>query len=118
MDDELKTLLDEQSKLIKEIHAHTRALHRALLWGRVWSIAQFVVFVIVPLVLAYIYVVPAYQKYTKSLQDLYAGRLKPTQFMENLPPFFQSIMKFQGLDLETLQKKMPQNIQGKILKAK
>jgi predicted PurR-regulated permease PerM len=106
MDPDLQKTLDEQSRLIKEIHAQTRSLHRALVWGRVWGLVRFVVFFVVPIVLVYLYVVPAFQKYTSAVQSLFSGATKPEQFMQNLPPMFQSVLKFQGLDIETLQKQM------------
>jgi len=109
VEDDLKKILDEQGKLLREIRGHTKALHRAMIWGRVWSLVSLFAFFILPLVLVYYYVYPAFQNYLASFKAVTSGQMRPDQFMSNIPPMFQSMMKLQGIDLEALQKQARQN---------
>ncbi len=103
MDEEVKKALEEQGKLIKEIHQQTTALHRALVWGRIWDAARFVLFFIVPIILGYLYLFPLYQKYTNSLKALQRGEEKPAQFLQEMPALFKVLLPLAGVDFAALE---------------
>lgn len=111
MEEDVKQQLDEQGKLIKEIHGHVKALHRAVVWGRVWGVVRFVGFFVLPIVLTYYYIFPAFQNYLTSFQAVTSGQMKPEQFLQNIPPLFQSALKLLGIDIEALQRQTQQQAQ-------
>lgn len=115
MEPDLKNILDQQGKLLMEIRADTKALHRAMVWGRVWSMMSLFGFVILPIVLGYYYLYPALQSYLTSFQAVINGQMRPDQFLQNIPPLLQSTLKLQGIDLEALQKQARQNLGGQNL---
>ncbi|GEM_PF-3835196 len=113
MEEDVKKILEEHGKLLKEIHGHTTALHRALVWGRVWGVSRFVVFFVLPIALAYFYILPSFQSYLASFKQVTSGQMKPEQFLQNIPPLFQSALKLQGIDIEALQRQAQQQVQKK-----
>ena len=112
MDDDIKKHLDEQSVLLREIHRNVAALHRAMVWGRVWSAFSILAFVILPLVLVYYYIYPAFQSYMTSFHQVTSGQMRPDQFLQNIPPIFQSILKWQGIDINAIQKQAQAHVQS------
>lgn len=69
-EDELKQLLLENQRLLKEIHAATEKTRRYILWDQVWGFVKLLI-IIVPLALGYLYIQPYLKQALASLQEIY-----------------------------------------------
>lgn len=68
--DELKALLLENQRLLKDIHAATQKTRRYILWSQIGGFLKLVL-VLVPLVLGYLYIQPYLSQALSSMQDVY-----------------------------------------------
>ncbi len=118
MEEEVKHILEEHEKLIREIRGHTKALHRALIFGTVAGVVRFVVLFVIPILLLYLYVVPAFQKYRSSFQSLQQGKTSVADFLREMPPVLRGLFPLVGVDLSELERQAALQQQARRIKQK
>lgn len=69
MDQDIKQILDQQSKDLAEIKVSLAKIQRHFVWERVWSIVR-ILLIVVPLIVGYIMVLPLLQQALAQYQDL------------------------------------------------
>lgn len=70
MPDDLKSLMEENLKISKKILENTSSIRKHIFWSRVWSGVKLLL-IIIPLVLAAIYLPPLIGKYTGMYENLF-----------------------------------------------
>ncbi|MDP3985965.1 MAG: hypothetical protein U1C53_00190 [Candidatus Veblenbacteria bacterium] len=68
-DEAVRTLLQEQIVLLKEIHAATQKTRRYIVWAQVWSLVKLAI-IIVPLIVGFWFLKPYFQTAFSSYQEL------------------------------------------------
>lgn len=69
MDEEIKKLLEENLRLTREIEKMVRSIKNFVIWQRIWGTLKFLL-IVVPLVLAIIYLPPFLKDALKEYQNL------------------------------------------------
>jgi hypothetical protein len=70
MPDDLKSLMEENLKVSKKILENTQSIRKHIFWSRVWSGVKLLL-IIIPLVLAAVYLPPLVSKYWTMYGNLF-----------------------------------------------
>lgn len=93
--EEIKKIVTQNSKQINELYALTRKTHHYIVVGRILSLLK-ILLIIVPIILAVIYLPPFIQGITAPYQDLLGGGEKG---------LFDSVKQLQGTNFDKLLNK-------------
>lgn len=88
MPDDLKSLMEENLKVSKKILENTSVIRKHIFWSRVWSGVKLLL-VIIPLVLAAVYLPPLISKYAGIYESLFGKGGQQTDILnqfKNLSP--------------------------------
>ncbi|MFH0874224.1 MAG: hypothetical protein V1846_05305 [Candidatus Komeilibacteria bacterium] len=76
MDEEIKKILDQQSQDLADIKVQLVKIRRHFVWEQVWSVVR-ILLIVVPLIVAYIVLMPMLQQALAQYQDLSSSLKNP-----------------------------------------
>lgn len=89
-DQETQKILERNSQALEENAKLLKSIHRGMIFGRVLSVLK-LLFIVVPLILAYIYLQPYYKDTMKFYQEFF-GSTPSNSGLNMLLPELQEIM--------------------------
>lgn len=90
---EIKELLAENKKLLEAIHQNTEKTRRYIFWSRLMTFVYLLIFIVLPLALAIIYLPPFLQRAFAPYQELLGN---PTNKQDLLQIFQKEVLNNKG----------------------